>query len=126
MIRICEAKQKMIAFSVRPASKYVHLDNLLFDLKYDPTVVEIPVPRYFKDETDNLEVDLAFKEAKPIRAGEKKKKEKKSGKKGKKGKKKKKKDDDDEEKKEEEPTVLKKEKWIDDEQMATFKTKEPH
>lgn len=124
MIRICEAKQKMIAFSVRPASKYVHLDNLLFDLKYDPTVVEIPVPRYFKDETDNLEVDLAFKEAKPLRVGEKKKKEKKVRNDGKK--KKKKKGDDDEEKKEEEITVLKKEKWIDDEQMATFKTSEPH
>jgi len=28
---------------------YVHLDQLLFDLKYDPSVIEIPVPRYFKE-----------------------------------------------------------------------------
>lgn len=125
MLRICETKNKMIAFSVRPMSKYVHLDNLLFDLKYDPTVVEIPVPRYFKDETDNIDLDLIFKEARPLRPGEKKKKEKKK-KKPKKGGKKKKKDDDDEEKKEEVESITLKEKWIDEEQLKKFHTSEPH
>jgi len=28
----------------------VHLDQLLFDLKYDPSILEIPVPRYFKED----------------------------------------------------------------------------
>merc|ERR1719272_2888052 len=64
------------------------MDQLLFDLKYDPTVVEIPVPRYFKEVEDNIEVKIAFKET-VVRPGKKKKK----GRRKKKGKKKKKKDD---------------------------------
>jgi hypothetical protein len=95
MIRICETKKKMCEFNPRQNSIYVHLDSLLFDLKYDPTVIEIPVPRYFAED-DRLDVDLIFKE-KVDRGGKKKKKKKK--KKSKKGKKKKKKSDD--EKKEE-------------------------
>jgi len=35
----------------------------LFDLKYDPAVVEIPVPRYFGDVGDDIEVTVALKEA---------------------------------------------------------------
>ena len=47
MIRICETKKKLCEFNPRQNSMYVHLDSLLFDLKYDPSVIEIPVPRYF-------------------------------------------------------------------------------
>jgi len=59
-------------------------------LKYDPSMIEIPVPRYFKED-DRLEVDIKFKE-KVEREGKKKKKGK--------GKKKKKKKGDEEEVKE--------------------------
>jgi len=56
-------------------------------------VIEIPVPRYFKED-DNIPVDLVFKE-KVVRDGGKKKKKKGGGKKkGKKGKKKAGADDD--------------------------------
>ena len=80
--RICEMKRYLMAYNYRPGSIYVHLDGLLFDLKYDPSVIEIPVPRYFKED-DNIPVDLVFKE-KVERDGEKKKKGKKKKKKGKK------------------------------------------
>ena len=97
MIRICETKKKMTEFNTRSNSIYVHLDSLLLDLKYDPSVIEIPVPRYFAED-DRLDVDLIFKEK--IERGKKKKgKKKKKKKKGKKGKKKK-----DEEPKEPEPS----------------------
>jgi hypothetical protein len=64
---------------------YVHLDQLLFDLKYDPSIIEIPVPRY---------VDIQFREPVEKEGGKKRKKVKKGKKK------KKKKVDDDEEQKE--------------------------
>ena len=92
MIRICETKKSMIKEQPRTNSLYVHLDSLLFDLKYDPTVIELPVPRYFKED-DRIDVDLIFKE-KVKRDGDKAGKKKKGKKK--KGKKKKKKEDDDE------------------------------
>ena len=90
--RICEVKKDLVLFNPRPASMYVHLDQLLFDLKYDPSIIEIPVPRYFK-EFDQIPIDLTFKD--PVEkegAGKKKKKKKKAKKK----KKKKAADDDDE------------------------------
>ena len=71
----------------------MHLDQLLFDLKYDPSVIEIPVPRYFRED-DRIELNLVFKEPVEKEGGGKKKK-----KKAKKKKKKKKKGDDEEEKK---------------------------
>ena len=43
--RICEVKKDLVLFNPRPASMYVHLDQLLFDLKYDPSIIEIPVPK---------------------------------------------------------------------------------
>jgi len=86
---------------------------LLFDLKYDPTVIELPVPRYFKEE-DRIDIDLAFKE-----------KVKRDGDKAKKGKKKGKKKDDDEEPKEKKDTITVKENWIDTTADETFHTKEP-
>ena len=84
-------KYKITQFNPRKKSIYVHLDQLLFDLKYDPSVIEIPVPRYFRED-DRIELDLVFKE--PVeKEGGKKKKKKKAKKK-----KKKKKSDDDEKK----------------------------
>lgn len=73
-------KQELVLFNNRPKSIYVHLDQLLFDLKYDPSIIEIPVPNYFKED-DRIKVEMAFKE--PIVRGKKKK-----AKKSKKGKKK--------------------------------------
>ena len=71
---------------------YVHLDQLLFDLKYDPSIIEIPVPRYFR-EFDQIPIALTFREPVEKEGGGKKKKKKK---KAKKKKKKKAADDDDE------------------------------
>ena len=85
----------MVFYNFRAGSIYVHLDGLLFDLKYDPSVIEIPVPRYFKED-DPIPVDIVFKN--PVQRDGKKKKGKKGGKKG--GKKKKKSADDDAPKKE--------------------------
>ena len=95
--RICELKKYLVFYNFRAGSIYVHLDGLLFDLKYDPSVIEIPVPRYFKED-DQIPVDIVFKE-KVEREGGKKKKGKKGGKKKGKGKKKKKSDDDEKPKK---------------------------
>ena len=117
--RICEMKRYLIAYNYRPGSIYIHLDGLLFDLKYDPSVIEIPVPRYFKED-DTIKVDLVFKE-KVEREGEKKKKKKK--KKAKKGKKKKK---SDEEKPEKEPTSMAmKEFWINKVLEKRFESTDP-
>ena len=91
--RICELKKYLTFYNMREGSIYVHLDGLLFDLKYDPSVIEIPVPRYFKED-DQIPIDIVFKD-KVERDGGGKKKKKKGGKKGGKKGKKKKKDDDD-------------------------------
>ena len=80
--RICEMKKDLCLFNPRPKSLYVHLDQLLFDLKYDPSIIEIPVPRYFQED-DRIKVELAFKE-KVERDTKKKKKKKKKAKKAKK------------------------------------------
>ena len=82
--RICEMKKDLVLFNPRPASIYVHLDQLLFDLKYDPSMIEIPVPRYFKED-DRLPLDILFKEKVERDEGKKKKKKKKAKKKKKKG-----------------------------------------
>jgi hypothetical protein len=54
-------KQKMVTFNPRPKSIYVHLDQIMFDMKYDPTMIEIPIPRYFKED-DRIPVEIEFKE----------------------------------------------------------------
>jgi len=118
--RICEMKKYLIAYNYRPGSIYIHLDGLLFDLKYDPSVIEIPVPRYFKED-DNIKIDLVFTE-KVERDGEKKKKGKKGGKK-KKGKKKKKDDDDGPEKKV--YSAAEKESFINHELQKRFESADP-
>ena len=102
IVRIVEMKKDLVLFNPRPGSVYVHLDQLLFDLKYDPSIIEIPVPRYFKED-DRIPIDVVFKE--PVaREGGKKKKGKKGGKK--KGKKKKKGGDDEDKEKPEEKMHL--------------------
>ena len=104
-------------YNYRAGSIYVHLDGLLFDLKYDPSVIEIPVPRYFKED-DRIPINIEFK---PVDRGGKKKGGKK--KKGKKGKKKKAADDDEEQK--EELTISEKEGKIDEILNENFGTDEP-
>lgn len=51
-------------------------------MKYDPSIIEIPVPRYFKEKEDNIEVKILLKEV--VDRGGKKKKKKGGGKKKKK------------------------------------------
>jgi len=82
MLRICEIKNMLTEHNPRAGSLYVHLDQLLFDLKYDPSVIEIPVPRYFKDTEDNIELNVVLTE--DVDRGGKKKKAKKAKKKKKK------------------------------------------
>ncbi len=100
----------------------MHLDGLLFDLKYDPSVIEIPVPRYFRED-DQIPVDIVFKD-KVERDG--KKKGKKGGKKGGKKKKgKKKKADDDDAPKKKVLSMNEKEAYIDKALEKRFSTSEP-
>lgn len=106
--RICEMKKDLVLFNPRPKSIYVHLDQLLFDLKYDPSIIEIPVPRYFKED-DRIKVEMAFKEKVERDTGKKKK--------AKKVKKKKKKGGDDEEKFE--PKSTKEKEFLLDKIMDT-------
>ena len=61
---------------------------MLFDLKYDPSIIEIPAPRYFKED-DRIPIDIKFTEKVERSEGKKKKKKKK-----KKAKKKKKTEED--------------------------------
>lgn len=77
-------KKDLVLFNPRPGSIYVHLDQLLFDLKYDPSMIEIPVPRYYMED-DRLPLDIKFTEPVERDTGKKKKKPKKKGKKKKKG-----------------------------------------
>lgn len=67
MIRICETKKSMTREQPRANSIYIHLDSLLFDRKYDPTVIELPVPRYFKEDF-KTDLEMVFS-AKLVRDG---------------------------------------------------------
>ena len=78
ILRICEIKRELVLFNTRPNVIYVHLDQLLFDLKYDPSVLEIPVPRYFR-EHDCIPLGIKWKEE--VERKKKKKKPKKNKKK---------------------------------------------
>ena len=98
-------KKDLCLFNPRPKSIYVHLDQLLFDLKYDPSIIEIPVPKFFKEE-DKIKVEMAFKEKVERDTGKKKKKKPKKKKKGKKKK-------DDDEPKPEPKTMKEKEFMVD-------------
>ena len=118
--RICEIKRDLVYYNFRQNSIYVHLDGLLFDLKYDPSVIEIPVPRYFKED-DQIPVDIVFTDKVEREDGKKKKKK---NRKSTKGKKKKKKAADDEPKK---PVMSmnEKEKIISDVMIKRFETDDP-
>lgn len=80
IIRICELKKDLCLFNPRPKSIYVHLDQLLFDLKYDPSILEMPVPAFFKED-DKIKVEMAFREKVERDTKKKKKKAKKKKKK---------------------------------------------
>eukprot|EP00831_Metopus_contortus_P056257 TRINITY_DN47_c0_g1_i6.p2 TRINITY_DN47_c0_g1~~TRINITY_DN47_c0_g1_i6.p2 ORF type:complete len:392 (-),score=135.85 TRINITY_DN47_c0_g1_i6:1317-2492(-) len=101
-----DIKEKMIEHNRRPHSTLVHLDDILMDLKLDPRVLEVPVPRWLRDEEPPSEALKVLNLEQ--KAEEKKKKKKKKGKK--KGGKKKKKEG-------EEPkipqTIGEKEAWYD-------------
>ena len=58
----------------------------MFDLKYDPSIIEIPVPTYFKED-DRIPVEIKFTEKVERDEGKKKKKKKKKKSKKKKAKK---------------------------------------
>lgn len=58
VVRILEIKEKLIEHNRRPHSTLVHLDDVLMDLKLDPRVLEIPVPRWLRD---NMEPDEHLK-----------------------------------------------------------------
>jgi len=111
MLRICELKKDLSMCNPRTKSLYVHLDQLLFDLKYDPSIIEIPVPEYFK-ENDTIPVDVKLK---PL-AKKKKTKPKKKKKKG---------ADDDEEKKPPAKTFADKDHIVDTALEKHHQTKEP-
>jgi len=49
VIRILEIKEKLIEHNRRPHSTLVHFDDVLMDLKLDPRVLEIPIPRWLRD-----------------------------------------------------------------------------
>jgi len=51
MIRMCEVKQDLVYYNIHGGSvrsEFVHLDELLIDLKLNEDALEIPVPRYFR------------------------------------------------------------------------------
>lgn len=73
-------------------------------MKYDPSIIEIPVPRYFKED-DKIRVEMAFKEKVDRSTKKKKGKGKKKGKKGKKKK---------EEEKPKEPRSVKEKEFLID------------
>ena len=79
--RICDLKKDLVANNQRPKSIYVHLDQLLFDLKYDPSMIEIPVPKYFKED-DRIPIDIKFTEKVERDEGKKKKKKEEEEEKG--------------------------------------------
>eukprot|EP00743_Colponemidia_sp_Colp-15_P001010 GILK01001116.1.p1 GENE.GILK01001116.1~~GILK01001116.1.p1 ORF type:complete len:850 (-),score=212.62 GILK01001116.1:85-2634(-) len=56
MARICQIKSELVFFNPRPKSDYVHLDDVLVDLKLNPDILEISVPKFFlEDNRDELE-----------------------------------------------------------------------
>jgi len=61
IIRILELRRQLVHFNPRPQNHFVALDEVLTDLKLNPTVVNWQVPRYFlddKDRSDEVEVKL--------------------------------------------------------------------
>ena len=61
MARICELKQDMVNHSNRPKFDYINLDTILTSMKIDPSALEIPIPRYFKED-DRINYKIKFKD----------------------------------------------------------------
>lgn len=110
IIRLLDVKERMIDFNRRPHSTLVHLDDILMDLKLDPKCLELPVPRWLRDD------ELPCEELKLLNLESKDEEKKKKKGKGK-GKKKKKKEKDPDKEKEDGPklpkTIGEKDAWYD-------------
>jgi len=53
MVRLCEIKNELIYYNTHhnsPQADFVHLDELLIDLKLTEDSLEIPIPRYFRSD----------------------------------------------------------------------------
>jgi hypothetical protein len=53
MVRMCEVKQNLVRYSTQSLvvqSDFINLDEIVMDLKLTPRVLEIPVPRYFRED----------------------------------------------------------------------------
>ena len=59
MVRMCEVKQNLVRYSTHSQvvqSDFINLDEVVMELKLTPKVLEVPVPRYFKeDRKDKIE-----------------------------------------------------------------------
>jgi len=62
MVRMCETKQQLVKYNTFNSeytirSDFVNLDELIMDLKLTPDCIDIPIPRYFReDEKKRLDV----------------------------------------------------------------------
>lgn len=53
MVRMCEVKENLVRYSTASniiQSDFIHLDDIVMDLKLTPKVLEVPVPRYFRED----------------------------------------------------------------------------
>jgi len=50
IVRVLEIKEAMIFYNPRKRCLYVNIDDLLSDLKVDPSRIEMPIPHYFLEE----------------------------------------------------------------------------
>ena len=58
MARITQVKAQCVKFGPDGrATDYLNLENYLLDLKLGPEALEIPIPRYFKEKSDNDEAN---------------------------------------------------------------------
>jgi len=55
IVRILEIKEAMIFYNPRKRCLYVNIDDLLSDLKVDPSRIEMPIPYYFLEEDPKFE-----------------------------------------------------------------------
>jgi len=58
MARLCQVKECCSRFAAGGLrTDFIHLDRYLLDLRMGPEAVEVPVPKYFKEKSDNDEVN---------------------------------------------------------------------
>jgi len=59
MVRMCEVKLNLVRYSTHTQvvqSDFINLDEVVMELKLTPRVLEVPVPRYFReDRKDKIE-----------------------------------------------------------------------